>query len=307
MASQQEILKKIQDIVEKSAEDFNSTIPRWEKKILQELQGLLKNIDTKGDKIIPSVKNLRYVGDITRKLDRLILNDEDYKAEVKKYISSFNEISNLQNQYFNLLLGKFKATPLLQAIRETAIQTTLDGLSEVGISRIFGNIKQTLQNNVTTGGSYRKLMEVMAGQVTNTPQGFTGPANGSLGGQIKTYTITSIAQYSRNYAQTVAAGLNFTWFQYVGSTITTTRCFCHAMTKKRYFHKSEIPDIIAGRFDEFRELACALNEDTDLPQGMFKGTNASNFMTYAGGWNCQHSIFPVPDSAVPQALREKFK
>lgn len=300
MDTPEEILKKIDKLVEQSAEKFNSKVPGIQDRVWSEVQALLKGLDLKGDKIVASVKNLKLVGSVGRKLLKIII-DKQYKSDVKEYLKAFNEITDLQNQYFMLLEQNFKQTPLLKAIRMEAINSTLEGLTEAGLSGITGNIKKTLQQNVTTGGSYKELMKTMSGQLTNTSSG-----EGVLARNVKTYTITSVAQYSRNYSQTVSEGLNIDWYQYVGSTITTTRCFCHAMVKKRYFHRSEIPDLLAGNFKQFEERDCELNRKTDLPDGMIKGTNVSNFLTYAGGWNCQHSIFPVPESWVPKELVKKF-
>ena len=301
MATTAQIMKQISDIIESSAEKFNNKLPDIEQRIWKELQGVLKDLDTKGDKILPSVKNLRLVGNISRRLLKIII-DDGYKKDVKEYLDAFNQITKLQNQYFKLIQNKFKPTPLLQAIREYAVSTTLDSLTEVGLSQPIGNIKKILLQNITTGGSYGALAGTLVDRVVSNAS-----HPGIFGQDIKTNVITSVAQYSRNYTQTVSEGLNFPWYQYVGSTITTTRCFCHAMTEKRYFHRSEIPDLIAGRFPEFEERECKINDNTKLPEGFIKGTNSSNFMTYAGGWNCQHSIFPVPDSAVPQAIRDRFR
>jgi hypothetical protein len=301
MATPAQIMKQISDIIESSAEKFNNKLPDIEQRIWKELQGILKELDTKGDKILQSVKNLRLVGNISRRLLKIII-DDGYKKDVKEYLEAFNEITKLQNQYFKLIQNKFKPTPLLQAIREYAVSTTLDSLTEVGLSQPIGNLKKILLQNITTGGSYGALAGTLVNQVVSNAS-----HPGIFGQDIKTNVITSVAQYSRNYTQTVSEGLNFRWYQYVGSTITTTRCFCHAMTEKRFFHRSEIPKLIKGEFPEFEKRECELNPKTDLPEGFIKGTNSSNFMTYAGGWNCQHSIFPVPDSAVPHELREKFK
>lgn len=296
-----EILAKIDKLVEQSAEKFNSKIPDIQDRVWREVQALLKGLDLKGDRIATSVKNLKLVGSIGKKLLKIII-DKQYKDDLKEYIKTFNEITSLQNQYFISLESKFKQTPLLKAIRDESINTTLEGLTEAGLSSITNNIKRTLQQNITGGGSYKDLMKTMGEQLTNTDAG-----EGLLQRNIKTYTITSVAQYSRNYSQSAAEGLNFNWYRYIGSTITTTRCFCFAMVKKRYFHRSEIPDLLAGNFEEFKDRECGINPKTKLPEGMIAGTNTSNFMTYAGGWNCQHGIYPVPDSWVPDKLKDVIK
>lgn len=302
MATPTQLIQKINKLVEDSAATFNGKVPELQQRVLDEILILLKDLDTKGDTISATVKNVRMIGDINRKLQRIIF-DEGYNKQVEDYLKAYNRISTLQNQYFSTVIDNFKPSKVLQAIREQSIQFTLDGLTEAGLtSNVIDPIKGILQKSITTGGSYKELTESLRVNLTNTTEG-----DGIMSRYLKTYTITSVSQYSRNYSQTVAEGLSFRWYRYVGSNTETTRCFCLAMTEKKFFHKSEIPDILAGRFEEFREKDCSLNSKTGLPEGMIKGTNSSNFITYAGGWNCQHSIFPVPDSLVPAELREKFK
>jgi len=297
-----ELIKKISDTVEGAAESFNGKVPALQQKVLDEILLLLKDLDTKGDQISATVKNVRLIGDINRRLQKIIF-DVGYTKQVTDYIKSYNDIAKLQNQYFSAVTEKFKPSKVLQAIREQSIQFTLDGLTEAGLTaNVIEPIKGLLQKSITTGGSYKELSESLRTNLTNTDSG-----DGIMSRYLKTYTTTSVSQYSRNYSQTVAEGLQFPWYRYVGSNITTTRCFCLAMTEKEFFHKSEIPDLLAGKFPEFEKQDCGINSKTGLPEGMIKGTNTSNFMTYAGGWNCQHSIFPVPDSFVPKELREKFK
>lgn len=298
MAGAEDILKQINKVVEDSAAKFNNTLSAHQKRVFDELKVMLKDLDVKADKITPSVKNLKLIAGINKKLEKIIF-DKTYKNDLKDYVSAFNEITALQNQYFSSIEDTFKPSALLQQIREQAIDMTIDGMNEA-VKGAFGpSVRTILQQNITGGGSYKELMETVAGQATSESTSFRT-------NNLKTLTITSVAQYSRNYSNTVAEGLSFEWYQYVGSTIDTTRCFCHAMVKKRFFHKSEVPDLLKGDFKEFENRECGINNKTGLPEGMIEGTNTSNFFTLAGGWNCQHSIFPVPASRVPQEIRDKI-
>lgn len=297
-----EIIKKIDGLVEGSAKAFNDKTPALQKRIYEEIVVLLKDLELKGERIATTVKNIKAIGSINRRLEKIIF-DKGYREQVKEFLKVYNEIASAQNQYFKQVEDKFKPTKLLQAVREVSINSTLDGLTEAGLTaNVIDPIKNMLQKSITTGGSYKELAETVRVNLTDDETG-----DGLMTRYLKTYTTTSVAQYSRNYSQTVAEGLQFRWFRYTGSNMETTRCFCRAMTEKEYFHRSEIPDLLKGEFPEFEKLDCELNSKTGLPAGMINGTNVSNFMTNAGGWNCQHSIFPVPDSAVPQELREKFK
>ena len=37
------------------------------------------------------------------------------------------------------------------------------------------------------------------------------------------------------------------------------------------------------------------------------GTTPENFVVNRGGWNCNHSLYPLPDAAVPKEVREKLE
>lgn len=297
-----QLIKKINALVEDSAKNFNDKTPSLQQRVYDEIVLLLKDLDLKGDRLATTVKNIRAIGDINRKLEKIIF-DEGYKDQVKDFLKVYSEIAQAQNQYFKSVEEKFKPTAVLQAIREQSVDSTLNGLTEAGLTaNVIDPIKNILQKSITTGGSYKELSETLRVNLIDDQTG-----DGLMTRYLKTYTTTSVAQYSRNYSQTVAEGLQFAWYRYVGSNIETTRCFCRAMTEKEYFHKSEIPALLKGDFAEFEDKECGINRKTGLPEGMINGTNIANFMTYAGGWNCQHSIFPVPPSAVPQELRDKFK
>jgi hypothetical protein len=91
---------------------------------------------------------------------------------------------------------------------------------------------------------------------------------------------------------------------YTGSNKETTREFCEQLTRKKFIHKSEIPEILKGRIDEYQ---CAIYEKTGLPYGMIEGTTPENFQCNCGGWNCRHQLVPVHELAVPANIRAKFK
>lgn len=302
MATPSQLINQINDLVEKSADNFNGKVPALQQRVLDEINILLKDLTLKNGRIQANIANLKIVGSIIRKLQKIIF-DEGYKSEVSEYLKAFNRISSLQNQYFKALNERYKPTKMLEAIKVDSISSTLDGLTESGLkSNVLDPISKILKQNITTGGSYKELQETLRVNLTDDETG-----DGMMSKYLKTYTITSVSQYSRNYSQTASQGLNFKWFRYTGSNIKTTRCFCLAMTKKEFFHVSEIPSLLAGDFPEFQEHKCDIYSKTGLPDGMINGTNVSNFNTLAGGWNCQHGIYPVPDAFVPQELRDKFK
>lgn len=280
------ILKEIT----KALKQFNKSIPQLQSKLYKEMIAEIKRLDTNGDKISVTVKNLSVLTSIKNKLNRLILND-DYKAEIKEFAKAFNSVYNLQFEYWKSVESTFKPKPLLKAIRNQAITDTVQSLTTQGISaNVSDAIIGILRTNITAGGSYADLAEQLRQSLTNTPQ-----SKGILDRYVKTVAHDSINQFSRQYTQIVSNDLGYSWYRYMNSDIETTRCFCDKMTDKDFFHISEVPTMLKG-------LGCDIYAKTKLPYGMIDGTNADNFFIRAGGWNCGHSIQPVAERQVPVAV-----
>jgi hypothetical protein len=249
----------------------------------------IKRLDTKGDRIAVTVKNLSILASIKSKLNRLILNP-DYVSQIKEFAKSFNAVYDLQFEYWKSVERSYKPKPLL---RDQAVTDTVQSLTSQGISaNVSDAIIGILRTNITAGGSYADLAEQLRQSLTNTPE-----SKGLLDRYVKTVANDSIQQFNRQYTQIVSYDLGYEWYRYMNTDIETTRCFCDKMTDKNYFHISEVPEILKG-------LGCDIYAKTKLPYGMIDGTNADNFFIRAGGWNCRHSIQPVTERQVPRDIRE---
>mgnify|MGYP003423052598 CR=1 FL=1 len=289
MADFNKIIKEITRTLSR----FDKSVPALQQLLFKELLTEIKRLDTKGDRIAVTVKNLSTLTSIKNKLNRIILNKE-YLGEIKDFARSFNTVYNLQFEYWKAVEATFKPKPLLKAIRNQAITDTVTSLTTQGISaNVSDAIINILRTNITSGGSYASLAEQLRQSLINTPE-----SKGILDRYVKTVANDSIQQFNRQYTQIVANDLGYTWFRYMNTDIETTRCFCDKMTDKDYFHISEVPKILEG-------LGCDIYKKTGLPYGMIDGTNAENFFIRAGGWNCRHSIHPVAERQVPLAIRNR--
>lgn len=289
MADFNKIIKEITRTLSR----FDKSVPALQQRLFKELLTEIKRLDTKGDRIAVTVKNLSTLTSIKNKLNRIILNKE-YLAEIKDFASSFNTVYNLQFEYWKAVEATFKPKPLLKAIRNQAITDTVASLTTQGISaNVSDAIINILRTNITSGGSYASLAEQLRQSLINTPE-----SKGILDRYVKTVANDSIQQFNRQYTQIVANDLGYTWYRYMNTDIETTRCFCDKMTDRDYFHISEVPVILEG-------LGCDIYKKTGLPYGMIDGTNAENFFIRAGGWNCRHSIHPVAERQVPLTIRNR--
>ena len=292
-------MKKIILKIQKSLKRFEKQIPKLQESLYKEVLSELKRLDTKGDRIAVTVKNLSILTSIKNKLNRLILNPE-YQREVKEFARAFNAVYNLQNEYWKSLESRYKPRPLLKAVRNQAITDVVKQLATQGISSNIGDaITQILRTNITSGGSYLSLTEQLRESLTTTDKG-----QGILEKYLKTYASDSINQFNRQYTQIVSNDLGYVWFRYMNTDIETTRCFCDAMTDKDFFHISEVAGLLEGKGLECDGEPVPIYKKTGLPFGMIEGTNAENFFIRAGGWNCRHSIQPVAERQVPTNIKD---
>lgn len=298
---QKEIEKKAKVITkktDKAIQTFSKAVPEIQEDLLEEIELQIKRLDLKGDKIAVTVKNLSTLNSIKKKLDKLILS-KGYMEEVKAFAKTFNEVFQMQADLWKTAEAKFKPRPLLKAIRNQAITDTVQSLTSSGIGpNVSDQIVGILRQNITAGGSYADLAGQLRESILTTPE-----SPGLLERYTKQVTSDSINQFNRQYTQVVSSDLGYEWYRYMNTDITTTRCFCDAMTDKDFFHITEVPKLLRGQGLTCKGDPVKIYPKTELPYGMIPGTNAENFFIRAGGYNCRHSIQPVAARQVPAPIR----
>ncbi len=291
-------IKAILSTIDEAINQFQNAIPGIQKLVYDELQPLVKQLQIKNGKLLNNLENLKLIGTLQNKLEKIIISAE-YKSSVQKFVDSFSAVSNLNNDYFSQFNKKYKPKNTLPIIKQLAIESTINDLIGQGLSsNVIGPIQKILQQNITTGGSYSNFQEVLRNHILSNETG-----EGNLQRYTKQITTDAINQYNAQYGETIAQDLQFNWGRYLGSNITTTREFCTLLTAKQWVNKSELPTIIKGNIDG--EL-CKLSKSTGLPIGLIADTNIDNFKVRRGGYNCGHQFFWVPDSSVPEYIKNKF-
>jgi hypothetical protein len=292
-------IKNILSTIDDAIANFQDSIPGIQKIVYDELQPLIKQLQIKNGKLLNNIDNLRLLGNLQNKLEKVIISVE-YKKSVQGFIDSFTAVSNLNNEYFSQFNKKYTPKNTLPIIKQLAVESTINDLIGQGLSsNIIDPIKSILQQNITTGGDYVKLQEQLQNHILSNDSG-----DGNLQRYTKQITTDAIHQYNAQYGETVAQDLQFSWGRYIGSSLTTSREFCIYLQKKQWVHKSELPKIIDGNIDGHE---CKLSKTTGLPVGMIPDTNADNFKVRRGGYNCGHQFFWVPDSSVPADVKARFE
>lgn len=282
-------------MIEQAINEFLKQIPAIQKDIAGELELLLKSLEIQNGKVINNINNLRIVGQIEFKINRIVLNDK-YLQAVKEFTQAFNKVSAELNKQFALLSPKYKPDEVLNEIREQSIKAVVKALTEDGMrAGITDKLTNLLRQNITTGVSYLEMRNQLKEYIVTNESGI-----GALQRYVTQITTDALNQFSGQYSATIAQQLELSWYQYTGSNIETTRPFCELLTDKRYVYQAEIPDILKGKIDG---ETLPINDKTDLPNGMIPGTNEKNFIVYRGGYNCGHQLRPVAESFVPKQVR----
>ena len=296
MTRQEEIVQRIVNKIDSAIDDFNEGIPSVQREIDSEIRLLIKSLDMNGKFIKNSVQNIRLLSKLRSKIESIVLNDS-YKKKVEQFAQTFNTVATLQNLYFTSLDKRFTPSKILGAIKEDAIGATIRSLTEGGINaNLTSGIEDILRTYIRNGGEYVELVDKMKTFISG---------NNNVPGYLTRYarqvTIDSIQQYNAAYNHAISAELGYEWYMYIGSNITTTREFCQKMTKKKYFHKSELPEILKGRIDGQQ---VRINPKTDLWYGAREDTSVNNFNDRRGGYQCRHQIYAVASTIVPIELKQ---
>lgn len=296
MTRQEEIIQKITQKIDSAIDSFNNSIPEIQKEIDLQIRLLIKELDLNGKYIKNSVQNIRLLMKLRNKIETIVVN-EAYKKKVEQFADTFNEVSALQNLYFSSLEKRFVPSKILAAIKEDAIGATVRSLTEGGINaNLTSGIEDILRTYIRNGGEYVELIDKMKTFITGTKD-----VPGYLTRYAKQITIDSLQQYNAAYNHAISADLGYEWYIYIGSNITTTREFCSRMTAKKYFHKSELPEILKGHIGEYK---VRINPKTDLWYGAYEDTSANNFNDRRGGYQCRHQIYAVSAAMVPIEIKQ---
>lgn len=288
--AQQATIRQLLNLLDGSVNSFVDGLPEIQRATFDKLITLLKEVDVRDGTIQNSVRNIRLLGSIKKELDDLVLSNK-YLNSVKEFVTAYGTVARLNDRYFSEVADRYKPPAMLSEVRKQAVNDAVSYLTESGIGANYTDkLRDMIKTAITSGGSYATLTESLRQTILGGPQ-----EDGALVKYARQIATDGINQFNRTYMKAVTDDLGFKWFRYTGSNLRTSRPFCLAMTQpeNEYFHISQVSNIIKGY----------LNTGKVSTQGLNKETNTTNFFIYAGGYNCGHSIIPVPDALVP----ERFK
>jgi hypothetical protein len=221
-----------------------------------------------------SQANRKLLTKITLLTNRVL---RELKGPTERQVKKIAKIDKLNQEYF-YSFSKFKPNrAYISALQRQTIEEISSYILQDGLQANFITpLKQILNRNINSGGSYSGFLEELKIYIKGTEQ-----IQGSLTRYANVWLKDTLFNYSRAYQQSVTADLGLVWYLYQGGLVKDSREFC-VDRAGHYFHESEIK--------AWASLEWA---------GKRKGTTESSIFTFVGGWNCNHFLIPVSDVVVP--------
>ena len=270
MASQQEIIKQIQDLQLAIESRMGKALPQVFAKLSDQVIDLASELSLDAKDRAKTIKQLIK---LKKDIADTIINNSTYQAQVAEVIEGYKLLADLSNEFISISIGDFKPkTELYKAILEANIATTKDALLGAGIRENFGTaIQEVLKDNIAGVGTRTELNKTLRKFIEGTPE--EAPF---LNRYIKQTTNDSVMTFNSEYIQTISDDLGVEHYLYAGTLIADSRAFCTARAG-RYFTKEEV-----------QKWASLKGWD-----GRMKGTNSTTIFVYRGGYNCRHQLWPV--------------
>jgi hypothetical protein len=209
---------------------------------------------------------------VKKRIAAIISDNPNYVKAVKEVTDSFVEVRNLTDDYFRTVIDGYKPKQdLYTAILKANVEATKDALLGAGISDEFAKpITDTIRATLLKKSNKEPLNVALQRMI----EGY-GKEKPLLEAALKRNVSDSVMIFERNYIETISADLNISYFIYSGTAIETSRPFCKARVGK-IFKKSEV--------ESWARLDWA---------GKIAGTTKETIFSFAGGWQCRHSLYPA--------------
>lgn len=273
--------------------DLEKLVDDIEKIIKATLSDVLKSVDSLSNgltKEIEKLVNKKFLiknGSISKtaenakEIARIKIELEKYTAaglftkELKVFESAFKEIADkILSNYSSFASVDAKA--MANLIKEQSIELVKEQFIAEGIaSEVIPELGNILRASVIQGQTIPQTMTAIQELIDS----------GLLPNAAKRITVDGLVTFSREYVGALTKDFDSEWYLYEGPLRATSRSFCESRAGK-YWRKKEV------------ESWASLDW-----QGKKPGTTKQTIFSLAGGYNCYHILFPVPEEAVP----EKYK
>lgn len=278
-----ELIDKKLNNLHRYPDQLESTVDSQQKKLLREINTLMKDLELDGGNIIVSEANIAKINAIIEGMKDVFF-DASYIDALKEFASGFEAQAVLTRELIEMGIGEIPATALFQQVLEASRLEAISRFTETALTEVyFDPVQKQLFTSITTGASFsdtiNSLQVLTVGDET---------VDGLIHTYAKTWARTSYAQADATYTTTISREMGVEWYKYAGSVIESSREFCDTRHNK-YYHVAEVES-----WGELGNWA-----------GKIKGTNSSTIFANRGGWNCRHSLVPYSAIRVPKAQLQR--
>ena len=261
-------------------DEYLTEVERAQKKLFPQIVEILNqlSLDASGN-IILNNSNLALAANV-KELVQQILSESEYISAVRTYASEMNKQAEISNELFAKAFDGFTVAANAQALFRLTQANAVDLMvNAIGNQRFADVVRENIETAISSNAGFRETVRQLQTIVTGDEE-----IDGKLLQYNKQIAHDTFAIADRNYTSAVSEQLEAEWFFYSGSEIETTRPFCKARHNEYFYYKEiESWPQTAGDW-----------------AGRIPGTNSSTIYSYAGGYNCRHSIIPVSVRRVPK-------
>lgn len=289
MASLKQIIEEKLKRLESVPDAFAKKLTRVETAYLKAVYVLLSQLEQADGQILLNRRNLELLSEIEVALKEVFLTRTDYISIVNDYIKEFDKQAIINNSYFAKAFKEKQIPDIAKEVLRRKKENTLNLLLGEKLDVDFINpLREQIDMAVTSKASYSETLNAIQDIITGNAE-----IDSKLATYAKQITHDSFAISDRAYTKIVSDEIGAEWFNWAGTTISTSRTIC-LENHNKYFHKKEIEAMAVREWG-----------------GKMPGTNAQTIFETVGGFNCRHSLLPssifiVPKEVVQRAISKGF-
>ena len=258
-------------------DQFFKDLERSQKTLFSDLVALINQFEVKEGLVTLSDGNVSLINDIGDQfLTEMYNQQSDYTEGLIKYTSEYKNQQILTNEWFEKQFRDVNKS----IFDKIVLQTQEDVLSKLNANAIESELVAPLKNIMNTAVSGEQNFRSLVDELRLFMEG-NEEKLGRLRSYASTFVTDAFNQSDRRYTELVSNDLGLKWFRYSGGKVADTREFCLKRNNKT-FHINEIKSW--GKISQW--------------QGRNSNTNPDNIFQLLGGYNCLHSLIPVPVESV---------
>lgn len=271
----EKLIDEIEKIIKAILTEVLKSVDKLSNGLVKEIEKLVnKKFSIKNGSISKTAENAKEIARIKIELEKYTAAGL-FTKELKVFEPAFKEIADkILSNYSSF--ASVDAKVMANLIKEQSIELVKEQFIAEGVaSEVIPELGNILRASVIQGQTIPQTMTAIKELIDS----------GLLPNAAKRITVDGLVTFSREYVGALTKDFDSEWYLYEGPLRSTSRSFCESRAGK-YWRKKEV------------ESWASLDW-----QGKKPGTTKQTIFSLAGGYNCYHILFPVPEEAVP----EKYK